>query len=787
MRKKSICMKTAALLTAAAVGITAAGCGAKEQTAGNGNTKEPGTAAGTDTTDESTTQSGQDDETDGSGMGRYVETTVYEVEKLYDRVVQQIFSDGQMVFLNSLTKQQIVSKDDGATWNAETDEAFSSFIEEHYPVASAIAKDGTIAIVGMDKIEGTEDAYDYNLYIFNTDGTTKQIEVELPDADSSLRTLAFDEQGTLYAFASRCKNIYKVDVSAGTAEKFLTLDDTTDLMECRDGILMCMTFEKVFLYDLEKKSFLEDEVLDSFVDDTYNGLSWMGSGYTAYAFLGADKTIYVAGDKGLHRHVIGGGTVEQVIDGSLSSLGDPTNSIMAMTMNDRNEFFAAYNNGKIVKFAYDATVPSVPNDKITVYSLTEDDLVKQTISAYQTQYSEMFIEYQIGMDEGGITREDALKKLNTQLLSGSGPDILMLDGINIDTYAEKGVLMDLSDIVNETDQTDGLYRNLIENIRTDDKMYAVPAKFTIPVLFGDETYVGSAVDYQSIADMAEQAREAYPDTNILGVCSSTGIMRRFMPVCAPTWKDADGQLDQGKVRAFLEQSKRLYDVEMNGTPEEYIQQYQQNVIDADGRNFEEEKYFMMTQDTLYLMREAPFAYGELVNASSYRDMLSVPRIDGLEDTLMKLMSGQCDNVYHPMSIAGINSATQNADAAKQFVRMMLGVTVQEEMQFGIPVNKKALPAHFAYDESELGDDGGQYYMGFSTKDGKSFDYTIYPVNQDGIDKLESWIAQLDTPYLSDTVLEAAVYAEGAKYLEGTQDIDAAVKAIVNSVEIYLYE
>ena len=87
--------------------------------------------------------------------------------------------------------------------------------------------------------------------------------------------------------------------------------------------------------------------------------------------------------------------------------------------------------------------------KITVYSLSEDDLVKQTISAYQTQYPNLFIEYQIGMDEGGITREDALKKLNTQLLSGSGPDVIMLDGINIDTYAEKGVLMDLSDIVKE--------------------------------------------------------------------------------------------------------------------------------------------------------------------------------------------------------------------------------------------------------------------------------------------------------------------------------------------------
>ena len=29
--------------------------------------------------------------------------------------------------------------------------------------------------------------------------------------------------------------------------------------------------------------------------------------------------------------------------------------------------------------------------------------------------------------------------------------------------------------------------------------------------------------------------------------------------------------------------------------------------------------------------------------------------------------------------------------------------------------------------------------------------------------------------------------EGAKYLEGTQDIDAAVKAIADSVELYLYE
>ena len=41
------------------------------------------------------------------------------------------------------------------------------------------------------------------------------------------------------------------------------------------------------------------------------------------------------------------------------------------------------------------------------------------------------------MQEDGITREDALKKLNTELLSGSGPDVLILDKMPYDSYMEK--------------------------------------------------------------------------------------------------------------------------------------------------------------------------------------------------------------------------------------------------------------------------------------------------------------------------------------------------------------
>ncbi len=783
MGKKSMFTRATALIAAAAVGVTAAGCGVKEQ---------PENTAGTQAviTEGSQSDTEQRDAVDDNGMGRYVETAVYESKGFFDVVQTQTLSDGQILFLNCLTRQKVVSKDGGNTWDMEESEAFSDFVGEHYAMASAIAKDGTIAVIGMDKradsADGYNAEYDYNLYVYNTDNTFKQITVELPDASTWLRTLTFDDQGMLYVYDSG-GNIYQTDIHAETSEKLVTLGEGTELMQCRDRILMCMTSQKIFLYDLEQKSFVEDETLDRFVKENYREMQWTGGGYTAYPFLGADNTIYIAGDKGLYRHIIGGGVVEQVVDGGLSSLGDPSNSIMSMTMNDQNEFLAAYGNGKIVRFAYDATVSSVPNDKITVYSLNEDDLVKQTISAYQTQYPNMYIEYQVGMDEGGVTREDALKKLNTQLLGGSGPDIIMLDGINIDTYAEKGVLMDLTDIVDEVDQQDGLYRNLIEKLAIGSTIYAVPAKFYIPVLYGNEAYVNDIVDYQSLADIMERARKDYPDTNILEVCSAKGIMKRSMPVCAPSWKDGQGQLEQAKIREFLEQTRRIYDAQMNGTPQEEIVSYQQHLIGEDGTSYEDSVYFMIARDSSYLMQMSPFVYGEIVDAYIYRDTLSISRIQGLENTVIRLMSGQNSNVYHPSSIAGINTASKNIDTAKEFVRMMLGATVQESMQMGIPVNKKALPAQFAYDESDLGEDGGQFYTGFSTKDGKSVNYTIYPVNQDGIDRLEQWIAALETPYLCDSVLEEAVYAEGAKYLEGVQDIDETVRAIADSVEIYLYE
>lgn len=793
MKRTLLSVKLFILVVAVMLGASVTGCGTKGLLE-----NEDGTQS--DAMNEAPGQG-------GNGVGRYIGTTVYEGSEFYDLTQMQTLEDGQIVLLNCYSMEKLVSEDRGSTWHVETDDALSAALAEHDPADTAIAKDGTIAWIGRDERAdspgGIHSEYDYNLYIYETtstddvagtddeDGAVRRIPVELSGENSFLRRLAFDEDGTLYAYAyeNGGGSIYRIDVHDGSAQRLVQVENSNEgTMACRENILMYVTGRQVFLYDLEKKCFLEDETLENFLEENFQGrMLWVGGNYHAYPFLGAGRMIYIVGEKGLYRHAIGGSAVEQVIDGAFSPLGNPSDHIVAMTANDQNEFLAMFDNGKMMQFVYDAALPSVPTDRLTVYSLNEDELVKQTIAACQAQAPNLYIQYQIGMDEDGVTREDALKKLNTQLLSGSGPDIIIMDGMNIDTYAEKGVLADLSDIVNEIDQQDGLYGNLIDSLAVDGRMYAVPAKFYIPVLYGEESYVGSVEDYVSMADMVERARNEYPDTDLLSACSATGILKRSVPVCAPVWKDGDGQLNREKIREFLEQSKQIYDAQMRGTPQADIENYRQNRILEDGTDFEDREYFMMVQSSKYLMREAPFAYGEIMDAWEYEEALSMPRMEGLENTVMKPLNGQAGNVYHPASIIGMNAAAENPHMAKQFVSVMLGADVQKVVPSGLPVNKKALPEQFAYEESALGENGEKGMAGFTMANGENFFYSIYPVNQEGIARLEQWIAQLDTPYLSDTVLESAVCTEGAAYLEGRQELDAAVAAIAERVEIYLAE
>ena len=102
--------------------------------------------------------------------------------------------------------------------------------------------------------------------------------------------------------------------------------------------------------------------------------------------------------------------------------------------------------------------PTAYRYRNSVYSLEENSGIRQAVVMFQKKYPDIYLTLETGMSgNDGVTRTDALKTLNTEIMAGKGPDILILDGISSETYAEQGMLEDLSGILKEA--------GLLDNIR----------------------------------------------------------------------------------------------------------------------------------------------------------------------------------------------------------------------------------------------------------------------------------------------------------------------------------
>ena len=100
---------------------------------------------------------------------------------------------------------------------------------------------------------------------------------------------------------------------------------------------------------------------------------------------------------------------------------------------------------------------------------------------------DVYVKQEIGLSgDYGMTKEDAIRNLNTRLLAGEGPDILLLDELPLDSYIEKSILADLSEMTEEMEKNGGYFSNILKAYQNENGLYAVPVRFRIPVLIGEK-------------------------------------------------------------------------------------------------------------------------------------------------------------------------------------------------------------------------------------------------------------------------------------------------------------
>lgn len=493
------------------------------------------------------------------------------------------------------------------------------------------------------------------------------------------------------------------------------------------------------------------------LDTGKNGASYTYDNLDFDTCVGLDgEGAYVGDATGIYRQAEGGSVWEKLVDGDLTSLCMPTMAINALSPDGDGGFYAVLSDDggyKLMRYVFDPDTPATPDTELTIFGLSDNNTVRQTIGEFQRRNPNVRVNYRVGLDGGSAaTAEEVIRALNTELVAGKGPDLLLLDGLNVDSYVEKGVLSDLSGLV---EGMDGLMSNLMGAYARDGKIYGVPARFSVPVMLGSPEDVAKI---RSLAELAAET-EARQGGEPPFLCAPESLWEEGGVIM--NWYDActgmtDGKtVDQGALSGYLSASESLNRALREHTPQSG-NAIATVVISVSGSN----GFEALDPGAGRLARgEARFHTQTLGGRFALYNILS--ELSDKDFALDTLFGG---GGYTPVAGVGVVASGTQQELARAFVEMLLSRTVQDNYLFdGLPVNADSLEALVA-DVADNGDGTSLDDMGFLALCGR-----------------------LDVPLIQDQVVRDAVSAQAAGLADGSLDAAQAAANVVEKTRIYLSE
>ena len=485
---------------------------------------------------------------------------------------------------------------------------------------------------------------------------------------------------------------------------------------------------------------------------------------------GEGDDIYLCNAAGIHHMALGGTMWETIVDGSLNSLSLPGIRISKMCVGKNNDFFVWYEkdeNPVLAHYVYDPDTISVPTSTLTVYGLdlSEKYLIRQGAIRFQMENPDIRVEVIDGRKQmEGMMDADIIRSLNEELLTGAGADVLVLDGLPGKSYIEKGILEDMSELLAPFTESGEIYRNLTGHFRrSDGSVYEVPVRVLFPVVYGEAGATASLSSLQAYLEYQESPGAG----SISGKTVYENILRRLAFLYDQELWDDDGKLKEEELTDLLEAAMRtgehsgarvLYpEDEDNGAGKRY------NLVAENG---------FTTPDHLGIMAGDNQASLELPREMAEMSLsFAVMREKGYP-----LQS--VNHTFYPEERVAINRNSRQKETAERFVTFLLSEQIQgEDVEDGFPVTRAGVERWKQR----------QIVMSYGTGNWEGLMiYGDYPTESER-KLLLDMIPDLDNPVVPDPTVLSIMAEESEGYFSGTQDLPAAVKAIISKVTLYRAE
>lgn len=524
--------------------------------------------------------------------------------------------------------------------------------------------------------------------------------------------------------------------------------------------------DTVYGYDKQGKIFSYDAAAEK-INQTfdYEGDSSLKS----YA-VKEDGTILVGDSTGIHRLAPNGTLWETMVDGASNSMSMPslTMKSMLVTEGDVNEeFYIVYQNEErgfqLKHYFFDKDVPLVPEKKITIYSLYENKTIRQAISLYQSKNTDVKIDYVVAMGEEGGNVTDYIRALNTELLSGNGADILVLDGLPAASYINKGVLADISDAIGKPYQDKTLVTNVLDHYYKDGKTFYAPVRFGVPIRIGKPEALSATETFSGLASYLDKTTEPYmPATSYEGLIRDN-LAEYYDDLCV------NDMIDQGKLKEFLETMKQLA---VNTKSKVDLYQHM-NYGDGNGN------HFVISNKELFGNNSGILEECDMVTLQ-INNVLDIVVPNAL--TLNRNRKKQFDTMgqrFIPKGLVGLNKASKEKEVSKDFISFLFTSEAQDtSLNDGFPTNAASLKKWF--DEEKMG-----FSSSISDENGRKL-LASWPIKTRREVFLQA-INEVNKPIEINQILFDMIVKSGVNYLSGDVDVDATTAEIMSKVNTYLAE
>lgn len=773
MRKRIPALLICVLYTMSVL-LSMTGCGTKQTDSGGAALEGTGAAS------EENSRETQEESGSVAAMGRYMESTspLPEGASVEGRNMTML-TDGRLAYFDAKTGLHL-SPDEGKSWTPaeNNEELLTNISEDGYVSGASIAPDGSI-LMSYLMFEGEEASLKAvsSVVRMGADGTRAEVPANMEDGDYVSKVFAKSESESI-ALSIRGR-VFKADWEKGELEQLFTLPEQPEMVIFVDDRMLCLGNSGVTAYDMVQGINLEkDVVLDEFCRENMGAmLNNSSDSYGGILFPGEDGAIYVVYRGGLYRHVENGNAMEQLIDGSFSSLGDPALGLCGMLRLESGEFLYLTTGEELIRFTYDPDEPTVPEKQLKVYSLVENYTIRQAISVFQKQNPDVYINYEYiydyaylyGQDGGSaITPQDALKNLNVELMSGNGPDVLLLDGMDADIYVRKGMLADLSDVLEELTGEKKVFENIASAYKEENGTFIIPTSFQLPMICGKKEDVEAVKDLATYAQLVERLRAERPESSITGVFNATQELKQLLTVNSSSLLQ-DRKLNTEALTEFMNQAVRIYQADMAGISKEELEVWGEN------------------NNAWTIGSLAQLTAGDMIGimAGNAEGMLgdigAVSKVSEEKGYVFDLWSGMDGTGFIPTNKLAVSAGSSQTELAKRFIELMLDTEIQKTNSgVGLPVNREAFDI--------MSDMGDQVSMGGSWKlGGREIHFSYGGPSKASADRLKELVEQVDRSLEGNTFLEDVVVQYGVSALTGSMSVEEAVSEIQQKSAIYLAE